>query len=122
MDAGSGYLSRQQEVLRQVSLLALIGLGLFGIVFFAPNADPYQGTFFQAALESRWGKLGEFPAVWSSIKIILFSIGLFLVIESVGTVLAVLKLRSLAVPVFFLQVLPCLCLCLGGYYLIKSLL
>ena len=122
MEIRSERLSRQHNILRQVSFLSLIGAGLLGIVFFAPNADPYQGTFFQAALESKWSKLWEFAATWSSIKIILFSIGLFLVIESVGTVLAVLKLRSLAVPVFFLQIAPCLILLCGSYYLVKSLL
>ena len=122
MDIRSEHLNRQQEILRNVSLLSLIGVGLFGIVFFAPNADPYQGTFFQAALETTWRKVLDLPAVWSSLKIILFSIGLFLVIESAGTVLAVLKLRSLAVPVFFLQIVPCLVLLCGSYYLLKSLL
>lgn len=122
MQSEMGYIDRQQEIFRQVRLLSLLGIGLFGIVFFAPDANPYQGAFFQPALETTWSKLLDFPAVWASIKIILFSIGLFLVIESVGTVLAVLKFKSIAVPVFFLQVAPCLGLLCGGYYLVKSLL
>lgn len=108
--------------MRQVSILILIGIGLFGIVVFAPDAGPYQGAFYQPALQTKWGDFLDFAAVWSSIKIILSCIALFLVIESTGTVLAVLKLRSLALFVFFLQAVPFVGLLCGAYYLIKSLL
>jgi hypothetical protein len=114
--------SRQQEILRQVSLLCLIGIGLFGIAFFAPNAAPNPGLFFQPALHTSWRNVLDLPAVWSSIKIILFCIGLFLVIESAGTVLSLLKLKSLAFLVYFLQLVPCVGLLCGSYYLVKSLL
>jgi hypothetical protein len=122
-DLNSGrIISRQEEILRRVSILSLIGVGLFGVVIFAPDASPHLGAFYQPALRTEWRDLLDLAAVWSSIKIMLFSIGLFLVIESAGTVLAVLKLRSLALSVFFLQALPFLGLILGSYYLVKSLL
>jgi hypothetical protein len=113
---------RQREILRQASLLSLIGIGLFGIVFYAPNADPLTGAFFQAALQTTWRNVLDLAATWSSVKIILFSAGLFLMIESVGTILAELKLRRLALSVFFLQIVPCLVLLCGAYYFVKSLL
>jgi len=122
MKPTSVCMSRQQQTLRQIGFLTLVGIGLFGIVFLAPDADPRQGAFFQAALQTTWHDLLDFPAVWSSIKIILFSIGLFLMIESVGTMLAVLRLKSIALPVFFLQIVPCLGLLCGAFYLVKSLL
>jgi hypothetical protein len=115
-------LSRQEAILRQVSLLILIGIGLLCFVIFAPNAGPHQGAFYVPALQTRWSDWVDFPAVWSSIKIILFCIGLFLVIESAGTVLAVLKLKSLALFVFFLQAVPFMGLLFGCYYLVKSFL
>jgi len=115
-------MNRRQEILRQVSLLSLIGIGLFGITFFAPDAAPHQGAFFQPALQTSWRDVLDFPAIWASIKIILFCIGLFLVIESTGTVLSLLKFRSLALVVFFMQLVPCLGLLLGSYFLVKSLL
>lgn len=115
-------MNRQEKILGQAVLLSLIGLGLLGIVFVSPDADPRQGAFFQAALQTTWRKVLDFPAVWSSTKIILFSLGLGLIIESVGTILAVLKLKSLALSVFFLQVAPALGLICGGFYFIKSLL
>ena len=115
-------MNRQQKVLRQAILLPLVGMGLLGIVFFSPDADPRQGAFFQAAMQTTWRNVLDFPGVWSSIKIILFSIGLGLLIESVGTMLAVLKLKSLALSVFFLQVVPFLGLLCGGFYFVKSLL
>ena len=115
-------MNRQQIILRQVGLLCLIGIGLFGITFFAPDAAPHRGAFFQPALETSWQRLLDLPAVWASIKIILFCIGLFLVIESAGTVLSVLKFKSLALLIFLLQVVPCCGLVCGSYYLVKSLL
>lgn len=115
-------MSRQQEILRQVSILSLIGIGMLGIVVFAPDAAPHRGPFFQPALQTSWRELLDLPAIWASVKIILFFVGLFLVIESAGTVLSVLKFKSLAVLVFFLQVVPCLGLFCGSYYLVKSLL
>jgi hypothetical protein len=114
--------NRQLQILRQVFFLSAIGLGLFAIVLFAPDASQAQGVFFLPALQTTWDHALDIPAVWSSVKIILFSIGLFLIIESAGTVLAVFKYKSIAVPVFFMQILPCLALLSGSYYLIKSLL
>jgi ABC-type multidrug transport system permease subunit len=100
----------------------LIGIGLLGLIFISPNADPRQGAFFQAALQTTWRNVLDFAGVWSSIKIILFSVSLGLLIESVGTMLALLKFKSLALSVFFLQVVPVLGLLCGGFYFVKSLL
>lgn len=115
-------MNRQPKVLRQASLVCLIGIGLLGVVFFGPDADPRQGAFFQAAMQTTWRHVLDLPAVWSSVKIILFSVGLALLIESAGTMLAMLKLKSLALSVFFLQALPLLGLLCGGFYFVKSLL
>ena len=115
-------MNRRREILRQVSLLSLIGIGLFGVALFAPDAAPQRTAFFLPALQTSWRDFLDLPAVWASIKIILFCIGMFLVIESTGTVLSVLKFRSLALLVFFFQVVPCLGLLCGSYFLVKSLL
>ena len=115
-------MNRQQEILHKVRLFGLIGIGLFGIAVFAPDATPHHGPFFQPALQTSWSNVLDFPAMWASVKIILFCIGLFLMIETTGTVLSVFKFRSLALLVFFLQAVPCLGLLCGGYYLVKSLL
>ena len=115
-------MSRQQEILRQVGILTLIGIGLFGIAFFAPDANAHQGAFYQAALQTSWRHILDLPAVWSSIKIILCCVGLFLVIESAGTMLSVMKMKSLALLVFLMQIVPGLGLLCGGYYLVKSVL
>lgn len=127
MDTDSGYrnhlqLNRQQEILRNVGLLSLAGTALFAIVFCAPDAEPRLGAFYQPALQTTWRHVVDVSAVWSSVKIILFSAGLFLWIESTGTMLALLKLKAIALPVYFLQILPCICLFCGLYYLVKSVL
>lgn len=113
---------RQQEIFRQTSLLILIGIGLFGIAFFSPDAGHGPGAFFRVAMQTTWSNLLDLSAAWCSVKIILCSAGLFLVIESTGTVLSVLKFKSLALSVFFLQLVPCVGLVIGSFYLFKALL
>jgi hypothetical protein len=115
-------MNRQRDIYRQAGRLTLIGLGLLGFAIYAPDAGGQPGLFFRVAMQTTWQNLLDWPAVWCSVKIILLSLGLFLLIESTGTFLAVKKHKSLAVSVFFLQALPCAGLLLGGFYLIKSLL
>jgi hypothetical protein len=115
-------MNRQRESYRQVGLLSLVGLGLLGCAFFAPDAGRHAGLFFSVAMQTTWQNPLDWPAAWCSVKIILWSFGLFLLIESTGTLLTVRKHKSLAGPVFFLQVVPCLGLGLGGFYLVKALL
>lgn len=114
--------SRRRKVLRQVGILSLVGIGLFCFVLFSPDSSDAQGVFFLPALQTSWSHLFDLAAVWSSIKIILFSVSLFLIIESAGTLLAVFRLKSIAMPVFFMQALPCASLLCGSYYLLKSFL
>jgi hypothetical protein len=115
-------MNSQPKIYRQTSFLSLVGLGILGFAFFAPDAGVHPGSFFSVAMRCTWQDLLELPAAWCSIKIILMSVGLFLIIESTGTVLAVKKYKSLVLPVFLMQAVPCLGLLFGGYYLIKSLL
>jgi len=115
-------MERQREIYRQVGLLSLSGLSLLGLVIFTPDASEHSGSFFSVAMQTTWQNLLDWPAVWCSLKIILVSAGLFLIIESTGTVLAVKKFKKLALPVFLMQAVPCLGLLVGGYLLIKSLL
>lgn len=55
-------------------------------------------------------------------KIILFSIGFFLIVDSLGTLLMKLEYRLLACLVFLLHLLAALGIGAGGYYLLKALL
>jgi hypothetical protein len=115
-------MSRGQQITQQVNGMVLAGICLIGISFFAPDAGQHHnGSFFTIATSSAWGRLFELPAAWCSLKIMLSSIGLWLLIESFGTVLVRLKHIRLAVMLFALQVVPGVCFVIGGYYLAKSL-
>ena len=72
------------------------------------------------ALMSSWGRLFELAAAWCSFKIILASLGLLLCIESLGTILSRLKYKHLATAVFFLQIVSCAGVLVGGYCLVKA--
>ena len=114
---------RESHILRQVGLLCLIGFCLWAVVWFSPDAGKNQHTsFIKVAGASSWGEPGDFAAAWCSLKIILLSVGLFLFIESAGTLLAVLRRKYLALTVFSLQVVPLLGFLSGSYCLVKALL
>ena len=115
---------RRHEIVSQHSTaLLLTGIVLFGLVFFTPDAGNLHGsnffTFAAATTGQRWW---EWSAIWCSVKIIVFCIGLCLTIEAVGSQLAVIKLKRLALAVLCLQFGVALGFLAGGYYFIKALL
>ena len=114
---------RDEKLFRLSSILLLAGISLISLAFFTPNAagHPATGSFFKIATSSSWGKLFDLTAAWCSLKIILFSLGLFLVIDFLGTILLVLRHAKLAWLVYALHVAPCLGMLLGGYCLIRAL-
>ena len=115
-------MSRDQEIFKEVRGLILAGIGLFGIAFFAPDAGHQFGAFFKSATSCAWQQPLEMAAAWCSLKIVLFAIGLFLVIESLATLLAHSGQKVLALVVFSTEIISLLLFLNGGYYLLKALL
>ena len=116
-------MNRSQFINKQIGGLFLAGICVLGLVFFAPDAaHRHNGSFFKIATASSWHGSFNLSAAWCSLKIILSSIGLFMVTESLGTMLARLKLHDLAKAVFSLELLSVLFFLIGGYYLMKALL
>ena len=114
---------RESHILRQVGLLCLIGMCLLAVVLFSPDAGQNQHTsFIKVASASRWGDPGDLAAAWCSAKVILLCVGLSLLIESAGTLLALMRRKYLALTVFVLQVVPLAGFLAGGYCLVKALL
>ena len=115
---------RGEKIFRLSSILLLAGISLISLAWFTPDDAGHQatGSFFKIATSSTWGKLFDRTAAWCSFKIILFSLGLFLVIDVLGTILLVSKHKNLAWMAYALHLAPCLGVLLGGYYLIKALL
>jgi hypothetical protein len=116
-------MSRGHELKRTpVGGLILAGICLLSIAIFAPDGgQTHVGSFFKIATASSWHRFFDLNAAWCSVKIILLSIGLFLVIDSLGTILARLNYRHWAARIFTLQVVSCLGLLIGGYYFVKAL-
>ncbi len=114
---------RRTEFLKFTSILLLAGISLISIVLLVPNAagDPAQGCFIKIAVAHSWGRLFDPTAAWCSLKLILFSLGLFLVIETLGTILWALQHRNSAWVIYSLHVVPCFGVLLGGYCLLKAL-
>jgi len=103
--------------------LCLLGVALLVVVFGLPD-DGWERhvSFFQVARESHWRQNLNLPAAWGSLKVIFWSAGLALFVESLGTLLALRKRKNLALAVFLLQLLPLLGFLTGTYYFVKALL
>ncbi len=114
---------QEEKEFRQVAIFCALGVFVIVAVLFAPHGQNETGfAFFKSCQACTWQQLYDWPAAWSSLKIILLCTGLFLIIDAFGTLLALIRLKSLALSVFFLHVLPCLGMVYGAYYLLKALL
>ena len=112
-----------KKELRQLRFLCILGFCLVGVAIFAPNtAHQSPWSFFQTAKMSTWRQLYDWPAAWCSVKIILLSLGLLLVIDATESFLALVRFKSVALFVLYLQVIPALGILAGSYYLLKALL
>jgi hypothetical protein len=116
-------MKQARETLREIVLVSFTGLILLAIVFLVPDGSGNPAhAFFETARQSTWRNLFDWPAAWCSVKLILFSASLFLLIDSFGTLLLVLNRRRLAGKVFILITVPFMGFFVGGYYLVKALL
>ena len=79
------------------------------------------GSYFRNCQFLVWGCPLEWAAAWCSLKIILLSVGLFLVVDVLGTVLLWLRRKELAMVVFLTQIVSVFVFGVGGYYLLKAL-
>jgi hypothetical protein len=113
---------KRDHIYSQCGYFLLVGISLINLAFFAPPAAGESAAgLFKAATLSTWEKPLDLPAAWCSFKIILLSLGLFLVIECLGTYLALANRRWLARIIYSLHLLPSLGFLAGGYYFIKAL-
>lgn len=112
-----------KETLKQIGWFLLLGAGLAGIALFTPDAGHQPGvTFIRLARQTEWGSWFNWSAAWCSLKIVFLSLGLFFIIDSLGTLLMKIQCRTLATTVFLLHLGPFLGMLMGSYYLLKSLL
>jgi len=113
----------EEKTFKPGSTLFLTGISLVCLAFFGPDAAGHRaGSFFEVAASSSWGKWLELAAAWCSFKIMLLSLGLFLVLESLVAILASSQSHHFTRVVYSLHILPCFGFLMGSYYLIKALL
>ena len=115
-------MSLYANVNSRVAIYMLVGFSLVGIVFITPDAGHHVGDFLNIARSSPWNRFFDLAAAWCSLKIILLGAGLFLLIESIWTILARLKHCEMVVLFFGMQILLVLGMLAGGYYFLPALL
>ena len=108
--------------LQEAGGMLLLGLGLCGVAFLAPDSGHHFGEFFQLATQTTWLNPFQTMAVWCSFKIILLSIGLLFALDSIGLVLWRTGRKNLAVAIFSMHLLNLLVFLAGCFYFIKALL
>jgi hypothetical protein len=115
---------REERIFKHGSILLLAGGSLVCLAFLSPNAPGASpdSSFFKVAISAHWGKFMDLTAAWCSLKIIIFCLGMFLVIESIGTILSLLRRTKTAMMIYCLHLIPCLGILIGSYCLIKALL
>ena len=112
----------KRESRRKAEIFCVIGICLIGFAMLAPDAGKHQGWgFIQVVRQASWQRLLDWEAAWCSLKIILLSFGLCLIIEACGTLLMRHEHELLGFLVYLLHIVPVLGFLAGGYYLIKSL-
>jgi hypothetical protein len=116
-------MNRQEVVNRWIRLALVASLFMFFLVFATPNAVPGPiWGFFKVAGSASWHRFFDWPAAWCSLKILLLSVGIFLMFDALGTIADRASHRALANMFFFSTVLPAVGFLVGNYYLVKALL
>ena len=115
-------MSREPELPRHISAFGLMGISLIILTCFTHNTKQGDaGSFFKNVLPHPWGKFFDQTSAWDSLKIMLLSVGLFLVIGSLASILSVTNHKKIARLIYWMQLVPGFGLLLGGYCLVKAL-
>jgi hypothetical protein len=115
------------DELRRRGIHSAIRIGKWGtclllIGLFAPYAGQQSGrSFFQVAQDSSWKNLADWPAVWSSVKIILIFLGSALLIDCAARLVILYRHANLVWPFTVLTYVAGLGLLIGIYYFARAL-
>ena len=113
----------QVKSIHRAGLVCAVGLFLLYVVFLVPHPGYSEGkSFFMVAHGALWQDFGDWAAAWCSMKIILLSAGIFVLLVSLGAALQVLQRETVAASLFVLAVSQVLMFLFGFYCLIKSVL
>lgn len=113
---------RESRILK-AARVGLWGAGLLLVGLYAPYVGQAEGkSFFTQARDSSWHNLGDWPAAWCSIKLILMTLGIACLIDCLARVTLIYRRETFSWVLSFLNLVPGLGLFLGIYYLVKALL
>jgi len=100
-----------------------VGIFLLLVVFLAPDAGRLDHrSFFAVAQSSPWSQLFDWAAAWCSVKIILLSLSLFLVLDAFLSLLIRMEHQIACVLLFSFAIVPVVLGVFGLYELIKAVL
>jgi hypothetical protein len=113
---------RESRILKAARVGAC-GAGLLLVGFATPYAGQQEGkSFFAQARDSSWHTLGDWPAAWCSIKLILVALGIACLIDCLARLTMIYRRETFSWILSFLNLGPGLGLLFGIYYLVKAVL
>lgn len=114
---------REKELHKRVGTCFFAGLLLVGLTFLTTDIQQlgYLG-FLKIATSGTWGHLFDWPVIWCSLKVMFFSVGLFLCLDALATWAQILQRKEAALTLLLLLVVPVAGFFYGGYCFLRGLL
>ena len=107
---------------KNIVIFILIGLAMIGASFFWPQGGPRNPVdIVRFAWNSSLDKLLDWAAIWNSIRVLLWTIAGFLIIDALATWAMVVKRTQLALIIYFLLPIPCLGFLFGVFCLLRAI-
>ena len=100
----------------------IIGIVLMGVILFVPDASQLEHqSFFGFAHRGIWGLYFEWPRAWCSVKIILLSLAILLIVDATANLLIRFHYDLLGLVLLTSTIFPGLLALLGLYELAKAI-
>jgi hypothetical protein len=116
------YVPEKRNLRYTANFLIVAGFFL-AVVFLTPHSGSNAGQpFFSAAWRAHWAKMGDWMGVWSSVKIMFFSLASLFLLLSVEEMLLFFRRHRAANALILTLLLPVCGFGIGLYYLVKSVL
>lgn len=109
---------------RHCAILLLAGISLVGLMLVAPLrtiANSSTPCLLKIITSASWSSLPDSTTICCCLELMVLFAGLFLIIESAGTLLAVFDHKHTAMTVYCLHCVPALGILLSGIFLVKTL-
>lgn len=113
----------KRENYSRTGIYLLTGIGLAGLIVLAPGGGSLGSlAFLKEACAGSWLEPLDWRVMWYSLKVIVFSVGIFIFMDALATWARLLGFVKLSCLFLILLTIPSIGSIYGGYCLLKALL